>query len=405
VIQLLMMMHLIVELKCLTDAELLDKVKSLAGRERSATALLVAHLAELDTRDALLREGYASLFAYCREALGLSEHGALNRIEVARAARRFPAILDLLADGRVNLTTLRLLAPHLTAANFERVLAEARGKRTEEIRAMAGGLSARSVGPSPARPNVAPAPAPDSATPSKQQAPAAERATPEGKAKEEEAKEETPKEDKPNEERAAASPGTPEPSTASASRRAVTLIGPTLDRLRLAKDLLRHALPSGDENEIVDRALTLLLADLARKKFADTDRPRGSRGTQEGSRHVAADVKRVVWLRDLGRCAYVGPNGHRCEERGFLEFHHVKPFQVGGEATVDNIQLRCGRHNRYEAKMYFSRDESSAPVVVGEGGAPYASANQGTVAQGRVREERLGKGRGRVGEAVAANSF
>lgn len=91
----MLIMSVLHDLKCLSDAELLDKVKLLASRERSATALLVAHLAELDTRDVLLREGYASLFAYCREALGLSEHGSLNRIEVARAARRFPAILAM----------------------------------------------------------------------------------------------------------------------------------------------------------------------------------------------------------------------------------------------------------------------------------------------------------------------
>ena len=156
------------------------------------------------------------------------------------------------------------------------------------------------------------------------------------------------------------------------------LIGPTLDKLRLAKDLLRHALPSGDENEIVDRALTLLLSDLARKKFADTDRPRASQVGRPGSRHVPAEVKRAAWLRDLGCCAYVGPNGHRCDERGFLEFHHVRPFEVGGEATVENIQLRCGRHNRYEAKVYFGRVESSGDPVVREGAPPYGSEKPGT---------------------------
>ena len=59
-------------------------------------------------------QGFSSLFTYCTQALHLSEHAAYSRIEAARAARRFPIILDLLADGAVNLTTICLLGPHLT---------------------------------------------------------------------------------------------------------------------------------------------------------------------------------------------------------------------------------------------------------------------------------------------------
>jgi hypothetical protein len=111
--------------------------------------------------------------------------------------------------------------------------------------------------------------------------------------------------------------------------------------------------PSGDEAAILDRALTALLADLAQKRFAAAERPRPSGSAVPGSRHVPAEVKRTVWLRDLGRCAFVGTSGRRCNERGFLEFHHVTPYVLGGEATVANIQLRCRSHNAYEARLYF----------------------------------------------------
>jgi hypothetical protein len=66
--------------------------------------------------------GYSSLFTYCTQALHLSEHAAYGRIETARAARRFPVLMDLLADGSLNVTTVGLLAPHLTADNHRRVL-------------------------------------------------------------------------------------------------------------------------------------------------------------------------------------------------------------------------------------------------------------------------------------------
>ena len=97
----------------LSDAELLGQVVHLAREEREATVELVAHLAELDARRLYLGEGFGSLFGYCTGALRLAEHAAYNRIEAARASRRFPAILDLLADGSLNLSTLRLIAPHL----------------------------------------------------------------------------------------------------------------------------------------------------------------------------------------------------------------------------------------------------------------------------------------------------
>ena len=66
-------------------------------------------------------------------------------------------------------------------------------------------------------------------------------------------------------------------------------------------------------------------------------------------------VRRTVWTRDRGRCAFIGTHG-RCAEAAFLEYHHRQPFAAGGKATVENIELRCRAHNAYEAKLFFSSD-------------------------------------------------
>jgi hypothetical protein len=75
-------------------------------------------------------------------------------------------------------------------------------------------------------------------------------------------------------------------------------------------------------------------------------------------------VKRAVWLRDGGRCAFVASAGRRCNERAFLEFHHREPYAIGGEAAVANISLRCRQHNAYEGQLAFGTR------VPGVGGVP-----------------------------------
>jgi hypothetical protein len=132
----------------------------------------------------------------------------------------------------------------------------------------------------------------------------------------------------------------------------------THDLLRRAQDLLRHQIPDGDVGEVMARALKVLVKGLEKEKLAATNRPRPSRGANSRSRHIPAEVKRKVWERDGGQCAFVAPNGRRCAERGFLEFHHVEAYSVGGEPTVENIELRCKAHNGYEAELFFGHRES-----------------------------------------------
>jgi hypothetical protein len=128
----------------------------------------------------------------------------------------------------------------------------------------------------------------------------------------------------------------------------------TEDKLHRAQDLLRHVLPDGDVVKVFDRALTVLIAALEKKKLAHVKRPRRARPMRMASRHIPAGVRRAVTERDGERCAFVGSQG-RCTETGFLEFHHVVPYARGGAPTVENIQLRCRAHNQYEGQLAFDR--------------------------------------------------
>jgi hypothetical protein len=113
---------------------------------------------EVDSRRLYLGEGCSSLFTYCTRVLHLSEHAAYGRIEAARASRRFPRILELLADGALTLTAVGLLAPHLTADNHLEVLTAARHKTKREIEHLIAVLHPRADVPSSVRELPAPKP-------------------------------------------------------------------------------------------------------------------------------------------------------------------------------------------------------------------------------------------------------
>jgi hypothetical protein len=132
----------------LSDRELLCEVKRLAHNERQATSELIASLAELDVRRLYLGEGHPSLFVYCTAVLRLSESAAYHRIQVARAAQRFPVILDQLAEGAITLTAVALLAPHLTNENHREILDAARHKSRREVEHLVARLNPRPDAPS-----------------------------------------------------------------------------------------------------------------------------------------------------------------------------------------------------------------------------------------------------------------
>src|SRR5262245_17651719 len=117
----------------LSDGTLRRALLALVTQDHLHTAQLLLHLAEFDARGLHREDGYPSLFAYCVQVLHFSEDEAFKRIRAARAARRFPAVLEALAQGQLHLTAVVLLAPHLGPENAEELLAEARHHTKAEI--------------------------------------------------------------------------------------------------------------------------------------------------------------------------------------------------------------------------------------------------------------------------------
>src|SRR5439155_22011680 len=112
-------------LESLSSADLLSATRELVQRSRGLEADLLLHLGEIDERKLYLERAFPSMFAFCVGELRFSEDAAYSRILVARAARRWPAVIEAMRCGKVHLSGLRLLAPHLTGKNHREVLAEA----------------------------------------------------------------------------------------------------------------------------------------------------------------------------------------------------------------------------------------------------------------------------------------
>lgn len=338
------------------DPTVLRRLHTFATRDGVNTAFYIAHIAAADARRLYAPAGYASMHAYCVAELGASEDVAFKLITAARAARRFPLIFDLVGHGRLHLTAVRMLAPHLTAENASRLLETACALPATRLERLIADLRTESSPPmlpvcgTSQEPEVVPAQEVDPDF-GEQCSLAARRVAPAIDAVANRATDATPA------------------STATAATSATTvwpeervrlelaISRRTHDNLRYLRSLLSHSIPSGDLASVLDRAIRIAIQAVENRKFAATTRPRAAAPRRQAirPRTIPAEVRRAVWRRDLGECTFVSENGRRCASRRFLEFDHVDPFARGGRTTVENTRLRCRTHNQYEAERTFGK--------------------------------------------------
>jgi len=114
-------------------ADLERAIEEMIRDERRATVRLLWHLAAFEQRMLFADRAYPSMFVYCTRKLGLSEGAAYRRIHAARALSSFPQLADWLGQGRIHLSAVTLLSPHLTAENAAGLLARASGKTKREL--------------------------------------------------------------------------------------------------------------------------------------------------------------------------------------------------------------------------------------------------------------------------------
>jgi hypothetical protein len=327
------------ELQSIPDDELLRRLAELMRDSRRVESEVVAHIAEADERRLYAREASPSMFAYCQQVLHLSEAEAYLRITAARVSREHPMLITMLGDGRLHLSGIARLAPHLSRENAEELLKRAVHKSKRQIEVLIAELFPR----------------PDAPAVMRKLAARREQAQPRhGTAGADAVADETG-----NEQGFALGPhGLASPielrpdGVATPQRVVVQPLAPArykvqftasaelhrkLERLRA---LMHRKFPDGDLAAIIEEAVTEKLERLEARRFAKAKTPRkglAKTDTSPSSRRIAAAVRRSVYERDGGRCRYMDERGRRCTERHRLEFHHRHPFAFGGNHSPENI--------------------------------------------------------------------
>lgn len=344
------------------DDELLARLAELLRQSRRTESDLVAHVAEVDARRLYAREACPSMFAYCTEVLHLSEAEAYLRIAAARASREHPLLLDMLADGRLHLSGVGKLAPHLTRENAPVLLERSAHKTKRQIEELIAELAPRPDAPTAVRklperhpiagPSLRSDPLPGQTTAERPVAGLGLVADTELRPDAVGRPTATEHASSP----APARPATVEPLGAARYRIQFTASAGRRDKLERLRALMRSQVGDGDLAAVIEAAVTEKLERLEAKRFARTSAPRRTlddTSTAAATRHIPAAVRRAVHERDGGRCRYVDAQGHRCPERNRLEFHHRHPFAHGGDHSPPNVALLCRVHNTLMAEHDF----------------------------------------------------
>ena len=142
--------------------------------------------------------------------------------------------------------------------------------------------------------------------------------------------------------------GDPSGSQAERSSHWILVSASTHEKRCRAPELFGTGEPARQLGRIFDRALDALIARLARRRSRTTPKPRAPRGRRGVSvRHIPPDVRRAVWSRDGGQCAFVGIGGMRCSGKRGLEFDVVTRVEPGHTWAVEDVQLLCRVHKEY----------------------------------------------------------
>jgi hypothetical protein len=290
---------------------LVDKAFKLHQEERELTRRSLDLVFELDRLSAGPRLGLTQ--EELARKIGLTPAVMWKRLRVARLLRLHPEAWMLVEAGETCLSTLAMIAPKLTRENAAVLLDGIAGKSRRDAEIFAS------------------------------------RVTKDGRVRDDEGTCEIKLVLKASEvailqrAREVLAAGGKVPSLTEVVVQAARQLVDRRDPMKKAERAKQRAsAPGQTEEPAVKESTPQPMAERAAKASApgQTARP-----------YIPAAVQHAVWLRDGGRCTWVGEgSGQRCEARTMLELDHVVPFCRGGSSDTAGLRLRCRFHNRAAAE-------------------------------------------------------
>jgi 5-methylcytosine-specific restriction endonuclease McrA len=335
-------------LKNLSNNDLLNRLRRLVEKEQKTTLEILPHLVEVERRKLYLEKAYSTLSEYCICELGYGESAAWRRVRAARVILEVPEVYDLMKEGRLTFSAVVQISPVLNAKNKKALLPRVEGKSKNEIERVLAEFRPPQVIPDQARPRVV-----------KRQV-SVERAPADADASDTGGRESAPElgeislrsEGKNN---PTVKNSTPEIEVVLEKMYEIRFAADEelMELIRWMKSHLSHKFPKGASFLEIFKYVMKYYKD--REDLA-TNKPSRSVKTKPrtDTRHIPKAIQREVWQKDNGSCAFIGPNGRRCNSQHNLQFDHYPiPFARGGPSTVDNLRLLCAKHNRYTAEQLY----------------------------------------------------
>ena len=290
----------------------------LLRREHVALADFLVALSAFDRAGAYRRLGFANLFDYLLRELHISRGAAHYRKVAARLVARFPEVVEPLQDGRLCLTSIVQLAKVMTEANRAEALPRFFHCSKQEAKQVAVEIMPAAVVPrrtvvteipTPVKSTTSPVHPGELSTTAPEPAPVPVREP---------------------------ARTLVEPLTSTMSRLHLTVSRVFVGKLRKARAGQSRVQPGAEDEQVLEAALDLLLAQQEKRRAS-----------------VPPRVKREVRKRDGGKCQWKIDSGGVCGSEVRTEIDHVVPRGKGGPSTVENCRVLCDVHNREAARHVY----------------------------------------------------